>query len=118
LSWVVGWKKERFRGKAALERERLAGPKRMLTGLVGESRRPPRQGNTVELGARQVGRVTSGNFSPVLGRGIALALLDTSAAVKCDDHLVVRVGESELPVRVTKPPFVRDGLPAVELAAR
>jgi aminomethyltransferase len=87
-------------------------------GLVADSRRPPREGNAVELSARQVGWVTSGNFSPVLGRGIALALLDTSADVEYDDDLVVRVGESDLPVRVTRPPFVRDGMPAVELAAR
>ncbi len=66
----------------------------------------------------EVGKVTSGNFSPVLGRGIGLALLDTSANVAYGDELVVRVGDSELPVRVTKPPFVRDGQPAIELAAR
>lgn len=43
--------------------------------------------------------------------------MDRSADVTYGDHVVVRVGESELPVRVNKPPFVRDGLPAVELAA-
>ncbi len=117
LSWVVGWEKESFRGKAALERERREGPKRTLMGLVAEGRRPPREGNPVELATRQIGRVTSGNFSPILGRGIALALMDRSADVTYGDHVVVRVGESELPVRVNKPPFVRDGLPAVELAA-
>jgi aminomethyltransferase len=117
LGWVVGWKKETFRGKSALEAERLAGPRRHLMGLVADGRRPPRESNPVELGSRQVGRVTSGNFSPVLGRGIALALLDTSAGVAYGDDVAVRVGESELPVRVTKPPFVLDGRPAIELAA-
>jgi aminomethyltransferase len=117
LGWVVGWDKETFRGKAALERERRAGPARLLKGLVADGRRPPRDGNQVELGSRQVGRVTSGNFSPVLGRGIALAFLETSANVTYDDDLVVRARESEIAVRVIKPPFVRDGKPAVESAA-
>jgi aminomethyltransferase len=116
LGWVVGWNKLSFRGKAAVDKERLAGPGRTLKGLVAEGRRPPRESNVVELAAHQVGKVTSGNFSPVLSRGIALALIDTSADVNYDDHLIVRVGNSELPVRVTKPPFVRDGRPAVELA--
>ncbi len=118
LGWVVGWNKESFRGKAALERERLVGPARSLKGLVADGRRPPREGNPVQLESRRIGLVTSGNFSPVLGRGIALALLDTSADVAYDDELVVRVGDSEIPVRVIKPPFVRDGRPAVEPAAR
>lgn len=118
LGWVVGWDKENFRGRAALEKERLAGPQRSLKGLVAQGRRPPRETNPVEFGSRQVGRVTSGNFSPVLGRGIALALVDTSANIEYDDDLVVRVADSELPVRVTKTPFVRAGRPATELAAR
>ena len=41
LGWVVGWNKESFRGKAALEQERLAGPERTLKGLVADGRRPP-----------------------------------------------------------------------------
>ena len=49
LSWVVGWNKDSFRGKAALERERLAGPRRTLEGLVADGRRPPRENNPVEL---------------------------------------------------------------------
>ncbi len=53
LGWVVGWEKERFRGKAALELERREGPKRRLKGLVADGRRPPREGNPVESsGAR------------------------------------------------------------------
>jgi aminomethyltransferase len=118
LGWVVGWQKDSFRGKDALERERVAGPQRSLVGLVADGRRPPREGNPVELASHQVGRVTSGNFSPILGRGIALALLDTSADITYGDNVFVRVGDSELPVLVVKPPFVRDGRPATELAAR
>jgi aminomethyltransferase len=47
LGWVVGWQKDSFRGKDALERERVAGPQRSLVGLVADGRRPPREGNPV-----------------------------------------------------------------------
>ncbi len=81
LGWVVGWDKGDFRGRAALEREREDGPRRRLRGLVTEGRQPPRDGAPVLGGTTPIGVVTSGNFSPVLGRGIAMALLDTAANV-------------------------------------
>jgi aminomethyltransferase len=116
LGWVVGWDKDDFRGRTALEQERLEGPKRRLRGLVAEGRRPPRESNPVEAGGMSVGRVTSGNFSPVLGRGIALAFLDTGSEVSDGDAASVRIGDSEIIVHVTKPAFVREGKPAVDLA--
>ena len=81
LGWVVGWGKGDFRGRAALERERAAGPRRTLRGLLADGRQPPREGAEVLLGGQPVGRVTSGNFSPMLERGIALAFVDTAAGV-------------------------------------
>ncbi len=75
LGWVVGWDKPAFRGRLALAEERRAGPRRRLRGIVG-GRRPLRDGAPVLAGGTVVGRCTSGSFSPVLGRGIALALLD------------------------------------------
>jgi aminomethyltransferase len=75
MSWVVAWKKERFRGKAALEAERERGVSRLLRGITVEGRRPPREGSAVLDGGAVIGTVTSGNFSPVLEHGIALAFL-------------------------------------------
>ena len=47
LGWVVGWDKGDFRGRAALEAERAAGPARRLRGLLLEGRRPPRADQSV-----------------------------------------------------------------------
>jgi aminomethyltransferase len=83
LSWVVGWEKGDFRGRAALEQERAEGPRRRLRGLVADGRQPPRDGAEVLSGEGEaVGRVTSGNFSPMLERGIALALFDCAAGIR------------------------------------
>jgi len=90
LGWVIGWKKPGFRGRPALEAERDAGPSRRLRGIALDSRRPPREGQAVLVDGEQVGVVTSGNFSPVLERGIALAFLrpelDVGAAVTIDQR--------------------------------
>ncbi len=103
LGWVVRWDKGDFRGRAALEAERKAGPARRLRGLLAGGRRPPRDGCAVRRGEINVGVVTSGNFSPVLGRGIALALMTPETAV--GDQVTIDVRGRELPAEVVKPPF-------------
>ena len=105
LGWVVSWSKEEgFRGRAALERERQAGVRRLLMGLTTEGRQPPRAGAAVLSGGTRVGEVTSGNFSPVLGYGIALAFLppDTAPGARVEIDLRGR----PVPATVVKLPFV------------
>ena len=77
LGWVIGWDKGDFRGRAALTAERQRGVARRLVGLTTEGRQPPREGATVMVDGTLVGTVTSGNFSPMLEHGIALALVDS-----------------------------------------
>jgi aminomethyltransferase len=103
LGWVVRWDKGDFRGRAALESEREAGVPRRLRGLVVEGRRPPRAEQPVLLGAATVGVVSSGNFSPMLGCGIALAFLDPS--VDPGTELMIDARGSLLPARVVPLPF-------------
>src|SRR3954470_8718997 len=78
LAWVVRFDKGDFRGREALERERAAGPARVLRGLTVEGRQPPRAGASVVVDGAVVGEVTSGNFSPTLGHGIALVFVPPS----------------------------------------
>ena len=77
LGWVIGWDKGDFRGRDALAAERDQGVARRLVGLTTEGRQPPREGATVLVDGSLVGTVTSGNFSPMLGYGVALALVDS-----------------------------------------
>ena len=104
LGWVVAWDKGEFRGRAALEAERAAGVRRSLRGLETEGRRPPRAESEVRAGGEVVGEVTSGNFSPVLGHGIALAFLPPTFEVGAEVEVDAR-GET-LPARVVPTPFV------------
>ncbi len=86
--WVVRWDKGEFLGRSALQAERDAGPSRTLRGITVEGRRPPRTGQKVLMDGQELGLVTSGNFSPMLGPGIAMAFLppdvDEGAAVQIE----------------------------------
>jgi aminomethyltransferase len=104
LGWVVGWDKPAFRGREALEIERDRGPERLLVGIATEGRRPPRADSTVVVGDDPVGTVTSGNFSPVLGHGIALAFVRPDLATP-GTTVEVDVRGTRLPGRVVTTPF-------------
>jgi aminomethyltransferase len=104
LGWVIGWDKGPFRGRAALEREQAAGVPRRLRGLSVEGRRPPRADQPVRHGGEIVGTVTSGNFAPMLGHGIALAFLDPSIDVGA--AVAIDARGSTLAATVVPLPFV------------
>ncbi|NQY57249.1 MAG: glycine cleavage system aminomethyltransferase GcvT [Ilumatobacteraceae bacterium] len=89
LSWVVGWDKPEFTGRKPLLAERERGVARHLVGISTEGRRPPRAGD-IWHDDRQVGVVTSGNFSPVLGHGIALGFVAPTVDVGAEVEIDVR----------------------------
>lgn len=104
--WAVGWGKPRFWGKAALEREKAAGPARILLGLKALDRGVLRRGQRVLRGDDVVGETTSGTFSPTLQCGIALALLDTAAGLEPGAEVEADVRGRRLRCEVVRPPFV------------
>jgi len=104
LGWVVAWDKGDFRGRAPLAAEREAGVPRRLRALVADGRRPPRAEQVVLVDGQPAGVVTSGNYSPTLEQGIALAFVPPTVAI--GDHLAVDVRGQPVPAQVVKPPFV------------
>jgi aminomethyltransferase len=104
LGWVVAFDKPEFRGKQALLDEHDRGVSRRLAGIATEGRRPPRAGCAVLAGDDVIGEVTSGNFSPVLGHGIALAFVHPETTI--GDTVDVDVRGSHLPGQVVATPFV------------
>lgn len=77
--WAVKFDKpEIFIGRDALFRQKGSGPKKKLAGIELSGRAIPRQGSQVfsSDGARLLGQVTSGTYSPTFQRPIALAYLN------------------------------------------
>jgi aminomethyltransferase len=105
LGWVIGWDKGSFRGRAALEQERKTGPARRLRAICSSSRRPPHSGDLLVVDGREVGVVTSGNFSPHLERGIALGFLPPQLEVGASVQIASR--DQLIPAKVVQPPFHR-----------
>ena len=109
LAWTVDLASPRdFVGKAAL----AADPRPFtFTGLLLlDSGGVLRAHQKVETPHGE-GEITSGTFSPTLGKSIALARLP--AAVQPGDTVTVLVRDKRLAARVVKPPFVRNGKPLV-----
>ncbi|MFC4602204.1 glycine cleavage system aminomethyltransferase GcvT [Rhodococcus kronopolitis] len=104
--WAIGWRKPAFWGRDALVAEKAAGPARKMWGIRALDRGVLRQGQTVLRDGVAVGETTSGTFSPTLKVGIALALLNSDAALAAGDEVTVDVRGRALRCEIVNPPFV------------
>ncbi len=104
LGWVVAWDKASFVGRDAAVAERESGVSRRLMGISTEGRRPTRAGCVVSIDGVAVGEVTSGNYSPVLGHGIALAFLPPDTELGAT--VVIDVRGKPVSGTVVETPFV------------
>ncbi|MGS1078138.1 glycine cleavage system aminomethyltransferase GcvT [Pseudoxanthomonas beigongshangi] len=105
LAWTVALDAGRdFIGRPVLEQQKANGAPRQMIGLVMDEKGVLRHGQTV-LTANGDGEILSGTFSPTLGKAIAFARVPAGepGAVRVD------IRGKEVPVRVVKFPFVRDG---------
>ena len=83
LAWTVGWEpaSRNFVGREVLERQRTEGVARKLVGLVLEDKGVLRDHQKVICSSVGEGQITSGSFSPTLGKAIALARVPAAVAV-------------------------------------
>jgi len=101
----LGWRKDTFKGRAAVERERDRGVARLLKGVATPGRQPLRDGGEVFVDGVHVGLLSSGNFSPVLEHGIGMGLLAPELEEGTDVTVVLR--GREIAASLTALPFVR-----------
>ncbi len=105
LGWTVVLDEGRaFIGRAALEQQKAAGIPRVMVGLVLDEKGVLRHGQKV-LTAVGDGEILSGSFAPTLDKAVAFARIPAGAA----GDLRVDIRGREVPVRLVKYPFVRDG---------
>lgn len=105
LAWTVSLDEGRdFIGRPVLEAQKAAGNARQMIGLVMDEKGVLRHGQKV-LTANGEGEILSGTFSPTLGKAIAFARVPAGVP----GEVRVDIRGKEVPVRVVKFPFVRDG---------
>lgn len=104
MGWTIRWDHD-FVGKAALEAEKAAGVKQQLVGLVLEGKGVLRSHMKVIVEGVGEGETTSGTFSPTLEKAIALARIPAGEATAA----MVEIRGKQHPVRIVRPPFVRNG---------
>jgi aminomethyltransferase len=107
LAWTVAFEPgdRQFVGRSALEAIRARGSARKLVGLVLDERAVLRSHQRVLVAGAGEGEVTSGSFSPTLGRSIGFARVPSATGAQVE----VEVRGRMLPARVVKVPFVRHG---------
>ncbi|EEZ80052.1 glycine cleavage system aminomethyltransferase GcvT [uncultured Candidatus Thioglobus sp.] len=106
LTWTVDLSDEdrHFVGRDALEALRDKGVKKTIVGLVLEGKGVIRDHQKV-LTSLGEGKVTSGTFSPTMGKAIALASMPMGAVGSCE----IEMRNKQVSAKIVKPPFVRDG---------
>ena len=104
--WVVAWNKERFQGQPALLKQKEQGLTRRLVGFEMMERGVPRHDMGILKDGEAVGNVTSGNFSPILQKGIGLGWLPP--ALGNEGSLVeIDIRGKHVPAKVVKLPFYK-----------
>ncbi|MNO47311.1 Aminomethyltransferase [compost metagenome] len=107
MGWTIAWEpaERDFVGRKALEAQKAAGDQPKLVGLVLEERGVLRAHQVVRVAGIGDGEITSGSFSPTLGKSIALARVPKATG----DRAEVEIRGKWYPVRVVRANFVRHG---------
>lgn len=105
LGWAVAWDSP-FRGRDALLEVKEKGPRRKLFGIRCTGKGVPRQGYEVTRDGTVVGEVCSGNFSPTLGTGIALAFGSADDVPQPGEPVAVEARGRQIEGDIVKPPFI------------
>lgn len=106
LGWITKLKKPNFIGKDALLKVKTEGLKRKLTPLISDEKAFPRKGYPIAAEGKVIGSLTSGTISPVLDKAIALGYVEAQFAEE-NKQLNIQIRGKEIPVKVTKLPFVK-----------
>lgn len=107
LGWTIAWEPEDrdFIGRTVLAKQKQDGVKNKLVGLVLDEKGVLRNHQKVIVDGVEAGEVTSGSFSPTLGKAIAFARVPVSTGTSCK----VDIRGKQVSATVVKPPFVRNG---------
>jgi aminomethyltransferase len=104
-SWIVDAHKD-YIGKTAVMTRKNSGTGSKLVGIEMTDRGIARHGYKVFHNRRQIGIVTSGTFSPTLGKPIGLAFVDMAVSTP-DTPIEIAIRDTMTPAIIVKLPFYK-----------
>jgi len=107
LGWITKLQKDAFNGRDVIAGIKEAGPQRKLVGFIMDEKGIPRQGYPLtDPDGNEIGIVTSGTQSPILGKGIGMGYVPNDPAFTAPGSKVhVQARNRNLAATVSKPPF-------------
>jgi aminomethyltransferase len=106
LRWIIKKDHSQFPGAEKILQQIGQGSEITRVGLLVDSKIPVREASVItDSEDKIIGHVTSGSFSPSLGKPIAMALLEKNAAI-LGNRLYAQVRNQKIAVTVTRLPFV------------
>jgi len=105
LGWITKLDKGDFIGRDALAKIKEDGITRKLVAFESLSKAVPRHGYEIVKDGEVVGEITSGNFSPMLEKGIGLGYVAKEHAA-IGTEIDFRARGKDNPAKIIKPPFV------------
>ncbi|WP_455370583.1 glycine cleavage system aminomethyltransferase GcvT [Petrachloros mirabilis] len=107
VEWTVNFDKGDFIGREPLSAQKKVGPTRRFVAFELSEKAVPRHGFAILDGsANRIGQVTSGNFSPLLKKGIGLGYVPSTFAVP-GTTIAIDIRGKHLPAVIVKPPFYK-----------
>lgn len=108
LSRFVDFKKD-FIGKEMLEAQKSSGIRQKIVCFISENRRSPRPHYKIfSEDGQKIGEVTSGIFSPSLGKGIGMGYVVGEYSTK-GQKIFFGDGKNKIPGQITLRPFYKNG---------
>ncbi|HHB91630.1 MAG TPA: glycine cleavage system aminomethyltransferase GcvT [Thioploca sp.] len=106
LNWTVAWKPldRNFIGRVTLQAQKDSGNHRIMIALVLQNKGMLRDHQAIYTDNGE-GYITSGSFSPTLGRSIAFARVPMGKY----EQVTVQIRNKTLVAKVVKSPFVKNG---------
>jgi len=106
--WTVNFQKGDFIGSPALKAQAETGPARRFVAFELLEKAVPRHGCKIlaPSSSQPIGEVTSGNFSPLLQKGIGLGYVPSSFSTP-GTAVAIEIRGKILPAAIVKPPFYK-----------
>ncbi len=103
LAWTVSKDKGDYIAKSIIAGQMQSGTRISRIGIEMVSQGIPRKGYTIYKGEK-IGEITSGTFSPLLKKGIAMGYVPSEFA-KVGENIEVEIRGQRATAKIVKPPF-------------